>query len=40
VSWIDKKSPTAMNVSYTPSGKTNQDVEVTITIDEPVQNIT
>jgi hypothetical protein len=31
--------PEAVSVSYSPSGNTNQPVEVTLTISEPVQSI-
>jgi hypothetical protein len=37
---IDKTPPTATNVSYNPSGKTNKDVLVTLTTSEQVQAIT
>ena len=39
VDWIDKTAPTATSVSYSPDGNTNQPVEVTLVIDENVQEI-
>jgi hypothetical protein len=30
----------AVSITYTPNSKTNQDVEVKITTNEPVQSIT
>ena len=40
ISRIDKISPVAENVSYSPGTKTNEDVEVTLTTSEVVQTIT
>jgi hypothetical protein len=40
VDWIDKTPPTATNISYNPSGKTNKDVLVTLITSEQVQVIT
>jgi tRNA G26 N,N-dimethylase Trm1 len=36
---IDKIAPEAVNVTYSPSTNTNQDVTVTLTLSEPVQPI-
>ena len=38
VTWIDKEGPNA-TVTYTPEGITNQDVLVTVTTNEKVENI-
>jgi hypothetical protein len=40
VSWIDKTPPVATNISYAPSTNTNIDVEVTLTLSEPVHRPT
>ena len=40
VSWIDKDSPEAVSVIYSPSGNTNQPVIVTLITNKSVQTIT
>ncbi|MDR2190370.1 MAG: hypothetical protein LBP53_04190 [Candidatus Peribacteria bacterium] len=40
VSGIDKLSPVATNVSYSPSTATNNDVVVTLMTNEPIQQPT